>query len=84
MPPRWQGGDIVPGHVEPRPLDDRCREVAPDDPQPWMVEPAVSAVLAALASGGAQARFVGGSVRDAFLGRPIGDIDIASSVPPIG
>src|SRR5262249_44306607 len=40
------------------------------------------AVLATLASGGVEARFVGGSVRDALLGRPIGDIDIATPAPP--
>ena len=40
------------------------------EPQPWMVDPATLAVLEALAAGGAQARFVGGSVRDALLGRP--------------
>src|SRR6266404_315837 len=51
-------------------------------PQPWMVEPATQAVLAALAAGGVEARFVGGAVRDALLGRPIGDIDIATSAPP--
>src|SRR5262249_32957424 len=51
-------------------------------PQPWMVEPATRAVLATLASGGVEARFVGGSVRDALLGRPIGDIDIATPAPP--
>src|SRR5437660_7940107 len=51
-------------------------------PQPWMVEPATQAVLAALAAGGVEARFVGGSVRDALLGAPIGDIDIATPAPP--
>jgi poly(A) polymerase len=51
-------------------------------PQSWMVEPATRAVLAALSSGGVEARFVGGSVRDALLGRPIGDIDIATPAPP--
>jgi poly(A) polymerase len=51
-------------------------------PQPWMVEPATQAVLAALAAGGVEARFVGGAVRDALLGRPIGDIDIATPAPP--
>ncbi len=51
-------------------------------PQPWMVEPATLAVLGALAAGGAEARFVGGSVRDAVLGRPIGDIDIATPASP--
>jgi len=51
-------------------------------PQPWMVEPATRAVLEALSEGGVQARFVGGSVRDALLDRPIGDIDIATPAPP--
>jgi poly(A) polymerase len=38
-------------------------------PPPWMAEPATRDVLAALAAGGAEARFVGGAVRDALLGR---------------
>jgi len=50
-------------------------------PQPWMVEPATRAVLAALGGGGA-ARFVGGAVRDAILGWPVGDIDIATPLAP--
>jgi poly(A) polymerase len=52
------------------------------EPQPWMTDPATSAVLEALAAGGAAARFVGGSVRDALLGQRIGDIDIATPAPP--
>src|SRR4029077_9953150 len=40
------------------------------------------AVLFGLAAGGVEARFVGGSVRDALLGWPIGDIDIATPKPP--
>ena len=52
------------------------------EPQPWMVEPATLRVLAALAEGGAEARFVGGSVRDALLGHPIEDIDIATPAVP--
>jgi poly(A) polymerase len=52
------------------------------EPQPWMCEAATVAVLDALAAGGFEARFVGGSVRDALLGRPIGDIDIATPAPP--
>jgi poly(A) polymerase len=47
-----------------------------------MVAPATRAVVAALSSGGVEARFVGGSVRDALLGRPIVDIDIATPAPP--
>jgi poly(A) polymerase len=52
------------------------------EPQPWMTNPATLGVLEALEAGGAAARFVGGSVRDALLGRPIGDIDIATPAPP--
>jgi len=58
------------------------------EPQPWMVDPATLAVLEALAAGGAEARFVGGSVRDALLGQPTSgsspraDIDIATPAPP--
>ncbi|MBX6368797.1 MAG: CCA tRNA nucleotidyltransferase [Rhodospirillales bacterium] len=47
-----------------------------------MKAPATRAVLAALEAGGQKARFVGGCVRDALLGRPIGDIDIATPEPP--
>src|SRR5579875_610046 len=47
-------------------------------PQPWMSEPATRTVLEALAAGGAAALFVGGAVRDALLGREIGDIDLAT------
>ena len=50
--------------------------------QPWMVEPGTRAMMSALSAGGVEARFVGGSVRDALLGRPIGDIDIATPAPP--
>jgi poly(A) polymerase len=43
-----------------------------------MNEPPTQAVMAALG----EARFVGGCVRDALLGRAIGDIDIATPLPP--
>lgn len=51
-------------------------------PQPWMTAPETRAVLDALAAGGADARFVGGCVRDAWLERPVHDIDIATHAPP--
>ncbi|WP_245985916.1 CCA tRNA nucleotidyltransferase [Azospirillum thermophilum] len=51
-------------------------------PQPWMTDEESRAVIAALAAGGADARFVGGCVRDAWLGRPVKDVDIASHAPP--
>ena len=47
-----------------------------------MSTPAVKAVLAALTGDGAEARFVGGCVRDALLGRPVKDVDIATRLPP--
>jgi poly(A) polymerase len=49
---------------------------------PWIDEPSTRAVLEALAAGGVEARFVGGAVRDALLGLPIGDIDIATPALP--
>ncbi|OUM96756.1 MAG: hypothetical protein A9Z00_04020 [Thermobacillus sp. ZCTH02-B1] len=39
-------------------------------------------VLRRLAEAGYQAWFVGGCVRDALLGRPVGDVDIATSARP--
>ncbi len=52
--------------------------------QAWMSAPATRAVMQALkAAGGPDAaRFVGGCVRDALLGLPIGDIDIATLLTP--
>src|SRR5262245_39734287 len=52
------------------------------DPQPWMTAPDTAAVLKALTKGGKEARFVGGCVRDALLGRKITDIDLATAEPP--
>lgn len=50
----------------------------------WMTAPATAAVLDALeAAGGPDcARFVGGCVRNALVGRPIDDIDIATRLTP--
>ncbi len=52
--------------------------------RPWMIAPATAAVFAALeAEGGPDcARFVGGVVRNALIGRPISDIDIATTLTP--
>lgn len=46
----------------------------------WLCAPETQAVIAAL--GPRQARFVGGAVRDALLGRVVEDIDIACSLEP--
>ncbi|HEY0104681.1 MAG TPA: CCA tRNA nucleotidyltransferase [Rhizomicrobium sp.] len=45
----------------------------------WMTAPQTRAVFAAL---GGEARFVGGAVRNALLGRPGADIDIATPLVP--
>src|SRR5436305_6706078 len=50
--------------------------------QPWMTAPQTRAVIEALGNAGIAARFVGGCVRDALLGRPIADIDIATPARP--
>jgi poly(A) polymerase len=47
-----------------------------------MTDASVRRVLAALRAAGIAARFVGGCVRDAVLGRAIGDIDLAVTAPP--
>ena len=47
-----------------------------------MNEPETRAVRASLQEAGFSVRFVGGCVRDTLLGRPIGDIDIATDAPP--
>ncbi len=48
----------------------------------WVSDPATQKVCAALTSGGAQALFVGGCVRNALLGAPVSDIDIATDARP--
>lgn len=52
--------------------------------QPWLTASATHAVMDALeAAGGPDcARFVGGSVRNAVLGQPVDDIDIATTLTP--
>ena len=50
--------------------------------QPWLKSPAVRKVLEAVAAAGGEARFVGGCVRDALLGRTLGDFDLATTLPP--
>ncbi len=49
---------------------------------PWLEHANTRAVLAALESGGFQARIVGGAVRNALLGRAVKDIDIATTALP--
>jgi len=51
-------------------------------PQPWMQQAEAKKLIAAFADAGFTARYVGGCVRDAVLGLPIRDIDIATDALP--
>ncbi len=48
----------------------------------WLREAPLRDILAALDGDGEEARIVGGAVRNALLGEPHGDIDIATTAPP--
>jgi poly(A) polymerase len=48
----------------------------------WMSDPPTRRLFAALAAAGIAARFVGGCVRNAVLGRSIDDLDLAVDKPP--
>jgi poly(A) polymerase len=48
----------------------------------WLRRAATQAVFAALAAHGHEARAVGGAVRDALLGRSVGDVDLATPARP--
>jgi poly(A) polymerase len=50
------------------------------DKHAWMKAPETHAVLAALGAG--NARFVGGAVRNALIGREVVEVDIATSLTP--
>lgn len=48
----------------------------------WLRAIPVTRLMAALAKDGGEARFVGGAVRNTLLGRPVNDIDIATTLTP--
>jgi tRNA nucleotidyltransferase/poly(A) polymerase len=52
------------------------------DDAPWLRSGPAARVLALLNGDGEEARVVGGAVRNALLGAPIGDIDIATTALP--
>jgi tRNA nucleotidyltransferase/poly(A) polymerase len=53
----------------------------PDD-APWLKPGPAARVLALLNGGGEETRVVGGAVRNALLGLPVGEIDIATTALP--
>ncbi|NVK16523.1 MAG: CCA tRNA nucleotidyltransferase [Rhodobacteraceae bacterium] len=50
--------------------------------QSWLKNPATQAVCLAVAADGAQVLFVGGCVRNALLGEPVSDMDLATDALP--
>ena len=50
--------------------------------QPWLTARPTRDVIKALTADGAEARFVGGCVRDTLVNRPVKDIDIATPTEP--
>jgi len=48
----------------------------------WLTEAPLGELLAVLDGDGEEARVVGGAVRNALIGEPHGDIDIATTAPP--
>jgi poly(A) polymerase len=48
----------------------------------WLADPRLQRVLAALAAEGGEARVAGGAVRNALLGEPVSDIDVATTEVP--
>src|SRR6202007_2668009 len=49
---------------------------------PWLRSGPAARVLGLLNADGEEARVVGGAVRNALLGVPIGDVDIATTAEP--
>ncbi|MEJ0061683.1 MAG: CCA tRNA nucleotidyltransferase [Alphaproteobacteria bacterium] len=50
--------------------------------QPWLRDKSLRAIFTIFAAAGAEARAVGGAVRDMFLGRLVGEVDLAVNRPP--
>src|SRR5262245_17296695 len=48
----------------------------------WLNDPSLQRVLSALKEEGGEARIAGGAVRNALMGEEIGDMDIATTLPP--
>src|SRR4051794_11393104 len=48
----------------------------------WLRRPAVQQIFAALEEDGGEARIVGGAVRNALFGKPVGDLDFATTALP--
>mgnify|MGYP006275237407 CR=1 FL=1 len=48
----------------------------------WLRAPGLAKVFAAIAAAGGEARVAGGAVRNALMGLPVSEIDLATTLPP--
>src|SRR5690606_13555469 len=48
----------------------------------WFRDPALRRIMDVLNAEGGEARVVGGAVRNALMGMPVGDIDVATTLRP--
>lgn len=48
----------------------------------WLRDPRLQRLFEAIAAAGGEARVAGGAVRNALLGLPVADVDIATTLPP--
>jgi poly(A) polymerase len=49
---------------------------------PWLEQPALQRLFAALAAAGGEGRVAGGAVRNALLGEAVTEVDVATTLPP--
>ena len=49
---------------------------------PWLTEPALQRLFAALAAAGGEGRVAGGAVRNALLGEAVTEVDVATTLSP--
>ncbi len=62
-------------------MNERSLFLSPQS-HPWMREEGLLTLQRAIQSAGGEVRVVGGAVRDTLLGRPVQDIDAATTLPP--
>jgi tRNA nucleotidyltransferase/poly(A) polymerase len=48
----------------------------------WLTAPTVRRIFAVLEGGGEEVRVVGGAVRNALMGKPVGEVDFGTTAPP--
>ena len=77
---------LCTGACEGRPIHSGAGEVSATrvrlDRAAWLTQGALARLLAVLDRDGEEARVVGGAVRNALIGEPPGDVDVATTALP--